>query len=627
MVNQNTNEIKKLKRKSIKRNTLTIILLTTLTLFSLFFGKFWIPDPIAMDIIRYATKPLFYLILALIGWNLYGILRSLEFRKLNWSHIALPFILALLGTLFLISHNQYGFKILSDEYVISSQAKSLHFKNTSDYPSRTFSIYGEVKAQNTLVDKRPPTFSIILSLFHDITGYRVSNVFILNSLIAFFILVTILLVGIHCSKGKKAGHLNLLNLLLISISLPLFSKNATGGGLELLNVFLIIITTILAYKSLLTKDPKWLNLWIFTTILLIHTRHESILFLVSFAIVFLIKIIREKTISQAIVLALLPLYLLIYLLRQRVFEIYPEISLQLNSNRVAFSLDYFYENIGHAISYFYEFDLQSSSSYLLSSLGLICLILIFVKLAKKLITPTQSIANSDIVLIAYGAIIITNFFILMCYHWGRVDELEVSRLTLPLFLLFGASICRVILTAIDKWKTLPTALFTTAAAYLFFVAIPNQTSDLFIRENYHARIDNWAVKIIHSQADLCPFVITTGSLIWDLHQIAAYHPRDISKQLQKFNFHLKNRSFTPYILEKLKMDPTTGLITSDGTGLFEQQYKLVTIAEFPYKPYHFARISRISTVINDSSIHNTVEEDITHLYKNYPIETWFLNIP
>ena len=33
-----------------------------------------------------------------------------------------------------------------------------------------------------------------------------------------------------------------------------------------------------------------------------------------------------------------------------------------------------------------------------------------------------------------------NFFLLMCYHWGQIDQFEVSRLALPLMLLMALAV-------------------------------------------------------------------------------------------------------------------------------------------------------------------------------------------
>ena len=125
-----------------------------------------------------------------------------------------------------------------------------------------------------LLDKRPLFQPLLVSLLHDLTGYRPENVFALNSALTFGLLG---LVYVACRKlaGREAGILAVLLL----TSLPLLAQNATGGGFELLNLVMIMSTLLLGMRFAEKRDPGSLQALLLSAVLLAQTRYESILFM------------------------------------------------------------------------------------------------------------------------------------------------------------------------------------------------------------------------------------------------------------------------------------------------------------------------------------------------------------
>ncbi|MFQ3226181.1 MAG: hypothetical protein ACI8Z5_002453 [Lentimonas sp.] len=595
-------------------------------LFAFVLGYFLIPVDLGIEIVRYGTKPLFYFVYAAVCYFSLREIRASFGARGNIRFQWCVFIAALLGVLFVTTRDSYEYKVLSDEYVICAQAKSLHLQGTSDYPVGTFSRYGEVKPSNSLVDKRPPSFSVLLAVIHDLSGYRVGNVFILNSLICFGLVWLLLHVARACAPDGFGQGQQIAWVLCLLFSLPLLGQVATGAGMDLYNLFLLAASAFLAWRVLEESDSKHFLLWLAVSFLLFNARYESVLYVLSVGGVLLLQSYRIQRIPAFTSVCLIPLGLIAFLLRHRVFDVLPEISWQLDEGVTsAFSFSYFYQNVGHALSYLYVIDIQSSASCLLSYFGTVAILVLTVRGVRELLAGKKP-SNRDVVLIAYGGVVAVNFLLLMCYHWGRIDELEVSRLALPLFLLFGACIYRVLEELYRGRQRVAHALLSVAVVYVVLVAIPSVSSELRLKNNYHAQIDAWALEQMEAQADPAALIVTEGSLFWDLHVIAAQHPSDVMSHLQDFEFHRVNRSFNAYLLEQIKRDPLTGTLTVLGGSELGSLYSTEVVAEMPYKPYHYARLSKVLEPKVGMLSGGELQGRDLEFYQQYPIEYWFLRI-
>src|ERR1019366_1179143 len=89
---------------------------------------------------------------------------------------------------------------------------------------------------DTFLDKRPYFFTFILSLVHDLTGYRMANVFFLNgALTAAFLSLAYW----FCRElTSRAGGLLVVVLL---VTMPLFGQNAACAGMEMHNLVMLVL--------------------------------------------------------------------------------------------------------------------------------------------------------------------------------------------------------------------------------------------------------------------------------------------------------------------------------------------------------------------------------------------------
>ena len=142
----------------------------------------WPNDKQALALTQDYARPLFVVLIATLGWvlakRLYprstrwvGEVRDVGVKRL-W-----PLVFVLLATVLSCTREPHNFKVTADEYVLSSQALNMHISGWSQVPSRMHEINGVFRSTSGTIDKRPPLFVVLLSLVHDVTGYRVNNVF------------------------------------------------------------------------------------------------------------------------------------------------------------------------------------------------------------------------------------------------------------------------------------------------------------------------------------------------------------------------------------------------------------------------------------------------------------------
>jgi len=608
-------------------NGMKILFVVILGLVCFMSGYSWIPDNFALSFVRYSSKPLVYL--------LYGVLAIELVRKVSWADVLgreqrykWVYVCVLVSALLVLVREPFGFKVTSDEYVIAGQAMNMHFEGTNDFSTSSFQIYGVDTGIQSFVDKRPPAFMGLLSLFHDVFGYRVLNVFILNSILGVVLMGVLARLASGLGSGGKEGlWLSVLALLLV-VSLPLFSQNIHGAGFELMNILLILLSACLAYVYLSSRGDKWFLLWILVSLVLFYTRYESVLFVGSVAGVILIKACREKRLPGWPHLLWLPVALVPVLLRNRIFELMPEASWQFqNGENLAFSLGYFIKNLGHAAVYFFDYDRSCSNSYLISYLGIPVLLLFLVR-GLVMLLRRQAFKLGDQVFGLYGLVVLVNFLLLLCYHWGTIDTIEASRLALPIILLMGAVLVRFVKIMEVKWERVIPLTVVFSGIYVLFVAIPVASVASASKHNYYASTAQWVVDQVRQMNDPSAFVVTDSPLLLRLHRVPAMYTPDVVSNIEGFKFHLVNESFNAYLVEKLRRDPINGewmhiKHTDLGGGFVTEE-----IARVSYKPYHVVVLSRIRSIDDGQGgeAQLLIPPEEQESFKNDPFKYWMSKV-
>ena len=173
----------------------------------------------------------YYYILAMFSLFVAFALRVLRARETVWRgwvrRPGWPGLVIALAALFVLWSDPFQHKILFDEYVLQGTAFHMHSTKEVATVVRAYDVQGTWQPIDTFLDKRPYFFTFLVSLLHDLTGFRVANIFILNAA-----LVPVFLGLVYWLGRALAGRWPALLAVGLLATMPLLGQNATGAGME-----------------------------------------------------------------------------------------------------------------------------------------------------------------------------------------------------------------------------------------------------------------------------------------------------------------------------------------------------------------------------------------------------------
>jgi len=533
------------------------------------------------------------LLTVLFGWNLWQLARTDWPGWTAWR--AAPrwpaALITVCGGLLLV-HETYGFKILMDEIMLLGTSMSLHFDKLALVPMRGHDLTGAFEVLNGQLDKRPLFQPFLVSLLHDLTGYRPENVFLLNTGLTFLLLALAYQAGRRIGD-RAAGAV----VVLLLTSLPLLAQNATGGGFEVLNLVMLLAALLLGIRFALQPDGHALNAFLLSGILLALTRYESVVFLFPVALVVAWVGWRARRLHLTWTALASPLYLLPYAWQHQVFAARPgawELASRPGSERV-FSATYLPDNLGHALNFFFNTTGEHSNSLVLAALGFVALPFLLLWLLKAL-RQLRSLPPARAVFAFFILGLLAHTLLLLCYFWGRFDDPVIRRLSLPLNLLLAFSVVAVA----AEFRFPPRAWRVLAAgvvAGLFGHSLPIMARHDYTLDYYVGREMAWRREFIAAHPERDYLVIDNNSIIWITHLVSSTPIPQVLMNKERIIFNLRNRLFTSiYVFQRLEVDPLTGTATVPGEDQLGPDFQLETVWERRFTPLKLSRISRIVTI-------------------------------
>jgi hypothetical protein len=569
-------------------------LLILLCLFALVLGVFTFTPVRAVILVRFYG---YWAILVAFGLFVWYLSRSLKDVRISRQTLrewwpAVVFILA--ATAFLHLHEKHEFKIVADEVLLSSAAMEMHFEREAAVVLRGYEYAGNFVPMQVFVDKRPLFFPLLISLVHDFTGYRVGNVFVLNAAVSLVLIATLFLVGRRLG-GPWAGAAAVLLL----CGIPLVAQNVTGGGFELLNITMIVLTLWLGLRYAdRPDDDDRLSAFALSSVLLAETRYESVLFVLPVAASILYLWWRERRVNLPWPLFAVPLLMILYPLQHKVFDL-SESSWQMGDVAGAttpFALKYFYDNVGHAINFFFSFDGVQPSSWLVALIGIPAVgffVLMFYKEHRSIFSREPVLGVACIFVLT----LILHTGVMLCYFWGHWDDPIIRRLSLPtqiLLILATVFVLPKLVGHAKRWRVLVGA----AGLYIISFTVPASAMHRYTEENFAARTTNWVAGYIRGLGDKKVLAIDNNSgLQWFLYRKSCVNPLLLINRTDEFIFHFKRRSFDEVlVVQRAGLDLKTNerfVSASDDLG---PGIKLELVEERAMSPIYLMRISRVVSV-------------------------------
>lgn len=461
-----------------------------------------------------------------------------------------------------LTHETFRSKILYDEYVLQSTAYNLHFFRDNSAIVRGYELGGVFLSIDSYVDKRPGFFPFMVSLVHDIAGYRPANAFALNAALFVLTLALVYWVGRQLN-GWRGG---LLAVALLG-SLPLLAQNATGAGMELLNFCMLVLAMILGAAWLRQPDETRLSAFVLGTVLLVQSRYESAIYVLPAAVAIVWGWWRARRLVLSWPTILAPLLLVPVALQQKVVSHSP-VMWELRANQTSrFSLDYLAGNLRDAWAFFMADGLVLANSRAVAIVGGVALLLVAGRLVAKRRTLLE-LPPLPASLLLFGGGILAITTLMMFYYWAAFNDPMASRFALPMYLLLVLAIV-VALAWADRKVPASLVGLVAAAAFTLAVSSPKQAS------HFYSHMGNdelaWEQRVVESRPPGTRLILSNKSTLpWMITATPAILLERARAVADRLAEHLHLPDFTE-ILVTQSMRPTSA----------EGQYQLVPEEALP----------------------------------------------
>jgi hypothetical protein len=567
--------------------------LVGLTIATVIAGRWLVPTAAVPALV---AKSGYWFMLAaflLFGHALWRLARA-EAGGWTWSRAdgaALALILAVNAVWF--AHEKPGFKILADEVLLLGTSMTMHYDREVAYPVRASDAQGPFQLVQRVLDKRPFFYPFLVSLVHDLTGYRTANAFALNAVLGVVFLGLVYRAGWRLAGSRWAG----VALVLLFGGLPLLAQQAAGGGFELLNLCMIAAVLLLACRYLSRPDEVSLVALCLAGVLLALTRYESVIFVVPVALVVLAGWWRADRLILPWTATVSPVLLLPYLLQNRVFEL-NQSSWELASrpgSAAPFALAYVPDNIGHAAAFFFDTTGYQANSIFFAAVGLVAVPFFVLMIVRALRAPrTAAPELCAAALIGLGLLAVTG--LLLAYFWGQFDHPVIRRLSLPVHLLLAVSIVVVgarLFRNPRAWQVLSGA----ALAAMLFQGMPMMAKQAYAWDYTPGIEMAWRAEFIAHHPAKDYLFIDRDSIFWITQRIPATPIEQARLRKEGLAYHLRNHSFSAmYVFQRYTSDDATGQLKLDPADDIGPDFELEGVWQKRVATLHFARISRIKAI-------------------------------
>ncbi len=507
-----------------------------------------------------------------------------------------------LGTALLITvlavfvHQQPGLKIVNDEPNQLATAKALFEEHEASLVYRAYDSGQGMRATNGIVDKRPVLYAWVVAQAHALTGYRESNGFWVTRFMTVFTTLALYALG-----RRLAGRFGGAVLALLLLLAPMQAHLGNSGGFEMMNLLFITLLGLglCWYLEEPTVDNEaWLML---TFVLLASLRYESVVFVVPVALAFLVAWRGGHAPKLGWMMQLTPLLLVPRLWLQAIFG--QGDSWQLKSKPEAqgqpFGLQYFYDNVGHALNYAFSTEETSTNSVVLSALGLSCagfwVMLLWKRCKRRTLAPLVDWAPH---LLWFGLSL--HLLLMMAYFWGQFDDPLTQRLALPTHLWLGIAAVGVLGTAsfLRRWR--PQAVIGLAVVFAVFT-VPQLEANRFYMLNYTARMQNKVREWMKQNRKPGRLVINNmGSSTWLSGGNAVVTVLQIQTMPERIRYQWKHHTFTEVLyLAAEEYDPRTNVWSPVQGDRLGPDFDYEPVWTMPCTPLNRFTLFRITAIRDD----------------------------
>jgi len=162
-------------------------------------------------------------------------------------------------------------RVQFDETSIVGCSQNMHLQRAALLTTGAVPFEGGIVHLENMMDKRPPLFAFLVSLLHDVSGYRIENAFAVNA--GLLALALLLVFAAARSRLPLPAALAAPFLLL---AVPLTSVVATSAGFELLAAVLFTLVLLAALDFVRQPDTVRFVAFLASGVLFANSRYESL---------------------------------------------------------------------------------------------------------------------------------------------------------------------------------------------------------------------------------------------------------------------------------------------------------------------------------------------------------------
>ncbi|MDP3071287.1 MAG: glycosyltransferase family 39 protein [Opitutaceae bacterium] len=499
------------------------------------------------------------------------------------------------ATLFAVWSDAFAHKVLFDEYVLQGTAWHMHATKEIGAPIRAYDFAGTWLAIDTFLDKRPYFFAFVVSLLHDLTGFRVENVYVAN--VACTGLTLALVYWLVHRLTSRAGPASLAVALLAT--LPLFGQNATGAGMEMHNLAMIAVAMLGATLYLEKPDGDRLSLLVIAAALLAQCRYESALFVAPVGAIVALGWWRAGRIVLPWVAVIAPLLLVPYAWLDRFVQSKPILWQLREGDTSRFGLRYLEGNLEGARRFFFNASANQPNSLWLTLAGLAALVVVAITAVRWLRRPRAerpAWAPAQIAVAWFGGFIAANLGLLMFYYWSRLDEPIASRFALPLCFAL-AVVAGWAAHALDRrWPATRVAAAGLAVWLLGFAATA-YAHRFYTEHNQVMHELHWEFEQVAARPGPVLVITSKATMPYLLHRIPAVNTALARGRGAEITWHRAIGTFREVLVTRV-LRPTTaeGDLVVDPEDVLPENFRLesLTRKRFGGRWIEVCRLTEIS---------------------------------
>lgn len=484
----------------------------------------------------------------------------------------------------------YSYKVLYDEFVLQNTALNLHQLREVGTTVRGYEIEGAFTALGSYLDKRPFFFAFLVSLLHDLTGFREANAFALNTVLLPVILLLAYALARRLMPARAAWAATV-----AFWSFSLLAHNATGAGMEMLNLAMLLLVVVLAMFYLEAPDEPRLSGLVLAVVLFAQTRYESSLYIAPAALVILEGWRRTGRIILPAAAVLAPALLIPYALHNTYLSGTPLLWELREGAESRFGLEFLGTNLEHALAFFFDFSGFFMNSWWLGVAGLPAF-LWATWCALRGLRGWRVAPAADVAAVVFLAAVAGNLGLLMFYYWGALDDPIVSRLSLPFCAALALSLGWAAARVPGHWRG--RAVMVVAGGAL----LSYQTSGL--RSNAHHWEQNLLMREVAWEAEMVDalplanrlIVSNKSPLFWLGREIPAVSTGRARWHAEGIKFHLDHHTFQEVlVMQTLRPVGAAGGYQIEPADRLPERYVLEPVTERRFG-LRLARISRVKAI-------------------------------